>query len=193
LNFSSVTTPGGTTASISNTSSVPLPAGFALGTPPVFYNISTTAVFSGLVQVCISYNPAQFAPPESAIRLLHDEGGIFVDRTISLDTVNHVVCGSVTHFSTFTIGTASIGFLYESLLREVRTAVGNAVLEDALEKKVVKSQAAFNRQRISDAIDELLDFQHKTQEEAGKAIDQAEATRLIGLAQAIITRLNAGE
>jgi len=192
LTFGNVTAAGATSATTTNTNPDPLPAGFSLGTPPVYYEISTTAVFTGSVQVCISYNPAQFAPPEAAIRLLHDESGVFVDRTTSLDTANHIVCGSVTHFSAFTIGTASIDFLYDSLLREVRTGVNNAILLKQLADKVADSREDFNDEEIAEAIEELLDLQKKVQKAVGRTIDVDEATRLISLSNAIILRLQVG-
>jgi hypothetical protein len=192
LTFSNVTVAGGTSATTTNTNADLLPAGFSLGTPPVYYEISTTAVFTGSVQVCISYNPAQFAPPETAIRLLHDESGVFVDRTTSLDIVNHIVCGSVTHFSAFTIGTASIDFLYDSLLREVRTAVNNPKLQKQFASKIADSREDFNEHEITDAIQELGDLQKKVQEAAGRTIDADEAARLTTLSNAIILRLQMG-
>jgi hypothetical protein len=192
ITFSNVTTAGATSVTTTNTNPDPLPAGFSLGTPPVYYEISTTALFSGAIQVCITYNPAQFAPPETAIRLLHDENGVFIDRTTSLDTVNHVVCGSVSHFSAFTVGNASIGFLYDSLIREIQTGVTNTLLQQNLLKKVRESRADFNEHEIPDAIEKLTDFQHKVQQ-AGSAIPRDEAARLTSLANAVIVRLRAGQ
>jgi DNA-binding beta-propeller fold protein YncE len=192
LLFSNVTTPGTTSVTTTNTNPDPLPAGFSLGTPPVYYEISTTAVFSGAIQVCITYNPAQFAPPESAIRLLHDENGVFIDRTTSQDLVNHIVCGNVTHFSAFTVGNASVSFLYDSLLREVRSGVSNSSTQKSLADKVQDSRKEFNEHENGEAIEELRDFQHKVQQ-AGSLITRDEASRLIALANAIITRSQAGQ
>jgi hypothetical protein len=192
ITFSNITTAGATSVTTTNTNPDPLPAGFSLGTPPIYYEISTTAIFNGNIQVCITYNPAQFAPPESAIRLLHDESGTFVDRTTSLDTVNHIVCGSVTHFSAFTVGSASITFLYNSLLQEIRVGVTNPQLQQTLLKAAQDSNNKFNGHEISDAIEKLQNLEHQVKQ-AGSAIPAAEATRLISFANALVARLQAGQ
>ncbi len=189
LTFGTVVTAGATSVTTTNTNPDPLPAGFSLGTPPVYYEISTTATFAGTIQVCISYNPAQFTSAESAIRMLHDESGTFVDITSSLDTVNHRVCGNASHFSAFTIGVASIPFLYNSLIREIQTGVTNTQFQQQLLQKVQSSQQNFNKNSLVDAIDDLQDFTHKVQEQTGKLITGSEANRLIGLANALIAQL----
>jgi hypothetical protein len=189
LTFGTVVTAGATSVTTTNTNPDPLPAGFSLGTPPVYYEISTTATFSGTIQVCISYDPAQFAPPESAIRLLHDENGTFIDRTSSLDIVKHVVCGNVTHFSAFTIGVANAPFLYNSLIREIQTGVTNTQFEQQLLQKAQSSQQHFSKNDLVDAVDDLQDFIHKVQQQSGKLITTNEAARLIGLANALVAEI----
>jgi hypothetical protein len=54
------------------------------------------------VTVCISYAQISYGD-ESNLRLFHYEQGAWVDRTISLDTVNKVVCASVAALSPFAI------------------------------------------------------------------------------------------
>jgi hypothetical protein len=78
------------------------------------------------------------------------------------------------------------------LLREVRTAVNNAILLKQLADKVADSREDFNEQEIAEAIEELLDLQKKVQKAAGRTIDADEATRLISLSNAIILRLQMG-
>ena len=53
LNFSNVTG-GGTTTVASSTHGPPPPNGFKIGTPPTYYDISTTATFSGVLPACRS-------------------------------------------------------------------------------------------------------------------------------------------
>jgi uncharacterized repeat protein (TIGR01451 family) len=72
-----------------------------LGNPPVFYNIETTAAFSGSIGLCIDFSNVSF-PPGSTLRLLHFEGGVWVDVTTSGPSGN-IICGSVTSLSPFTI------------------------------------------------------------------------------------------
>jgi hypothetical protein len=100
LTFDSVTVAGNTTLTTSSGGPA-IPTAFAMGDPPVFYNIETTAVFSGSIGVCIDFSSVSF-PPGSALRLLHFEGGAWVDVTTSGATGN-VICGNVNSLSPFTV------------------------------------------------------------------------------------------
>ncbi|MBI3210648.1 MAG: hypothetical protein HYZ37_17315 [Candidatus Solibacter usitatus] len=99
LTFSNVTTAGTTYLTTSPTGTPP-PSGFKLGNPPVYYELNTTAKFSGPVTVCLNYTGVSFGN-ESTVQLYHLESGLWVNTTVSLDTVNNVVCGTVTSFSPF--------------------------------------------------------------------------------------------
>ena len=101
LTFSNVTQTGVTTLTTSS-SGPPPPKGFKLGDPPVYFDLTTTALFSGSVTVCIDYSGITFRNP-SQIKLFHLEDGVWVDRTVSVDTVNKIICASVTSFSLFAI------------------------------------------------------------------------------------------
>ena len=79
----------------------PAPDGFTFGEPPVAYDLSTTATFTSAV-VCFDFSGRVF--DESVpIRLLHYEGGQWVDVTTSLNLETHTVCGTVTSFSPFVV------------------------------------------------------------------------------------------
>jgi hypothetical protein len=100
LTFATVTGAGAT--SLTTSSGGPaIPTSFALGDPPVFYNIETTATFSGAIGVCIDFSSVSFAPG-STLRLLHFEGGAWVDVTTSGPSGN-LICGSVNSLSPFTV------------------------------------------------------------------------------------------
>jgi hypothetical protein len=100
MTFDNVTAPG--TTSLTTSSGGPaLPTSFALGDPPVFYNLETTATFSGSIGVCIDFASVSF-PAGSTLRLLHFQGGAWVDVTTSGPT-GTVICGSVTSLSPFTV------------------------------------------------------------------------------------------
>jgi hypothetical protein len=82
------------------------------GGVPIFYDVSTTATFTGTVTSCFPYPDANgdgivdgTNPPldETALRVLHEEGGVFVDRTLSLDTTAKIICGQTTSLSQLTI------------------------------------------------------------------------------------------
>jgi len=77
------------------------PAGFTLGNPPLYYEIETTASFTGPVSVCFNYGGISFGA--STPRLFHFEAGAWTDITTSVDTVTSTICGTATSFSPFAI------------------------------------------------------------------------------------------
>src|SRR2546429_9171578 len=82
----------------------PPPAGFKPGSPPTYFDITTTAVSSASasVQVCINYTGITFSAFSSTaglMRLMHFAGTGFVDVTTSLDTTAAVICGLVKSLS----------------------------------------------------------------------------------------------
>src|SRR5206468_10914753 len=54
VTFTAVVSPGETSAATSSTGPTP-PAGFSLGTPPIYYDVTTTATFVPPVSLCITY------------------------------------------------------------------------------------------------------------------------------------------
>ncbi len=103
LTFSNVSQEGQTTVTTSSSGSQP-PSGFKLGTPPTYYSISTTATFTGQVEVCLSWTQGQFNN-ENNLKLFHFDGTSWTNITESgyPDTVNNVICGLATSFSDFAI------------------------------------------------------------------------------------------
>jgi alpha-tubulin suppressor-like RCC1 family protein len=101
LTFAQVTQ-GGTTSLTTSSSGPPPPTGFKLGNPPTYYELSTTALFVGSITLCIDYTGISVSN-ESNLKLSHYENGAWVDRTISLDTTNNIICASITSLSPFAI------------------------------------------------------------------------------------------
>ena len=103
LTFSTVTQTGNTSVTTSSTGTPP-PSGFKLGNPPTYYEISTTATFTGSVTVCIDYSGTSYGNA-SALKLFHEDvsTGIWNDITGTNDTTAHVICGSVGSFSPFAV------------------------------------------------------------------------------------------
>lgn len=101
LTFDNVTSPGVTSLTTSP-SGPAVPSGFNAG--GVYYDITTNASFSGLVEVCVSYNPSLLSGPESDVRLLHYDAAAWVDITTSVDTLANVVCGETSSLSPFIFG-----------------------------------------------------------------------------------------
>ena len=99
LTFSTVAQGGITSLTTSSTGPAPA-GGFALGTPANYYNLATTAVYSGSISLCINYTGISFT---ASPQLFHYNGTAWVNVTTSVDAVNHIVCGSVTSLSPFAI------------------------------------------------------------------------------------------
>ena len=85
------------------------PAGFRLGNPPAYFELTTGAAFTGPVKVCAEYAASSFAD-ESSAALFHYEDsnsdGIadaWIDRTVSRDPDADRICASVTTLSKFAL------------------------------------------------------------------------------------------
>jgi len=105
LTFDNVTSGGETTVTsgtVGQGGSPPSPNGFRLGNPPTYYDVETTATFSGSVTLCFDYSGASYGN-ESKLKLLHYENGVWTDVTTSLDTANDIICGTVTSLSPFLV------------------------------------------------------------------------------------------
>ena len=118
--FSSVSSAGDTTLTISTTGPPP-PTGFRIvglpGSPVVYYDINTTAGFTAPVQVCIHYDQAQ-GRNEAQFKLQHRQTG-FKDVTDQgyPDTVNDIICGTTSSLSLFAVmePIAAVGGIVELL------------------------------------------------------------------------------
>jgi hypothetical protein len=101
LVFGLVTTTGTTTVETSATP--PAQSGFTVN--GAYYEISTTAAYTGIITITLPYNPATVSNP-AALRLYHYTGspGSWDDITTSVDTVNHTVSGVSRSLSPFAVG-----------------------------------------------------------------------------------------
>ena len=89
-----------------------VPANFVLLPGALYYDVATTAAYLSPITVCLPYADADgdgyvdgTTPPipEETLQILHDEVGVFVDRTTSRDPVANQICGTVTSLSQFII------------------------------------------------------------------------------------------
>ena len=106
LSFANVTESGTTTLATTGTGppgGPDAPPQFKAGSPPTYFNLTTTAVFDGFVTVCIDYSGVSVAN-ESNLKLFHfvDPDG-WVDITSSLDTENDIICGETDSLSFFAV------------------------------------------------------------------------------------------
>lgn len=99
VTFASVTQAGNTTLVMGPTGPPP-PTGYVPGTPPLYHDVSTTAVYTPPVQVCVRYAGIVFSGSPT---LWHFENGAWVNITTSVDAANQVVCGNSTSLSPFAL------------------------------------------------------------------------------------------
>ncbi len=112
VTFSNVTSPGHTVLTTKAFGPEP-PKGFIFYGPNLYFELSTTAAFSGNVTVCMNFTPSSscsgggFGGPTRCTQntpvLDHFENGLWVDVTSSVDFNNQVVCGTATSLSPFAL------------------------------------------------------------------------------------------
>jgi hypothetical protein len=101
---------GGTTTVTTTSAGPPPPYGFKFGQPPVYYDITTTAEFTGLVEVCFHWVEGQFKN-EANLRLLHHTGTAWEDVTTWADGASNTICGLATSLSPFAIAEVAYDFM----------------------------------------------------------------------------------
>ncbi len=109
VTFTTVTVDGETSLTTGATGPAG-PAGFEIvpASPPVYYNLSTTAPYSGIIEVCISYDPGNIASgSEADLTLQHFTGSAWADITTALDTAVNIICGETNSFSPFVVAVRS--------------------------------------------------------------------------------------
>jgi hypothetical protein len=78
---------------------IPPPSGWTQLTAPIYYDITTTAAYTGPVEVCLT----SIFPTPAAARLLHYDGGKWVDITYSSDVTTRRACGLVSALLRFVL------------------------------------------------------------------------------------------
>ncbi|MEO8678624.1 MAG: Ig-like domain repeat protein [Vicinamibacterales bacterium] len=101
VTFSNITH-AGVTSVTARSSGPAAPLGFTLGTPPISFDIVTTAGYTPPITVCINYGGVSFQNP-SALGLWHFENGAWVNRTVSQDAASSTICGLVNSLSPFAV------------------------------------------------------------------------------------------
>jgi subtilisin family serine protease len=80
------------------------PAGFSFGEPPSYFEIETTASFSGTVEVNLDYRFVNFTGPPQDLHLFQYEDGQWPDITIAVEPNNNWILGVVDSLSLFAVG-----------------------------------------------------------------------------------------
>jgi WD40 repeat protein len=186
LSFTNVTSGGQTTVATTNTTAVSVPSGFQVGDIPIYYEITSTATFNGPVEVCFHYDENLISGPEPQLRVLHEENGVFVDRTVSLDSQNNIICALVDSFSAFVVGVGSTEFLFDSLIDGIAAATDNPGIRRSLQAKVLNSRAAHDRGDLEAARNMLEALLQELQGLRGGQLSEATADDLITDVEALL-------
>ena len=101
LEFSNIDGAGTTELNTSSDGEDP-PDGFRLSDAPVYYDIETTATFTGPVEVCFNYGGTSLEE-RGGLALFHfdDATQLWEDITTSIDEANTTICGEADSFSAF--------------------------------------------------------------------------------------------
>jgi hypothetical protein len=100
LTFETVITAGESEIYISE-SGPELPPLQIASEPILYYDITTTAVFSGPIEVCLNYDESSLQIDENDLILMHYEDPNWVEITTELDTNNDIICGETATLSLF--------------------------------------------------------------------------------------------
>jgi hypothetical protein len=108
--FSNVTAAGITTANFVNVTQYAAPAGYQFipgGSYYGYFDLSTTATYSGYMDIEFKYDPSIVGPNEALLALFHWTGSQWEDITSSVDTANDTVYGTANSLSTFALALPS--------------------------------------------------------------------------------------
>jgi hypothetical protein len=113
LTFDQITEAGNTSLIVSGSGPAP-PSGFQGGDPPAYYDLMTTAVFAGYVDVCIHYDGMSFGDENNLVPF-HYEDGEWLPLSYTLDPEHDIICFSVDSLSLFSVFEFA-GCMYCSIL-----------------------------------------------------------------------------
>jgi hypothetical protein len=104
IEFGQVTLQGLTTFT-RDTAGPPPPDGFDLApvSPAQYFDIQTTSTVTPPITVCFTYDESWLSGLETDLRLMHYEGGMWIDVTASQDLTNNAICGLVNSLSPFVL------------------------------------------------------------------------------------------
>ena len=135
VTFPNVTTAGTTTFTVIDpTQGQPAPpVGYSFNPAFPAYDISSTAVYNGSLIQCLTVPGVSDPFAFGRLRILHIEGGVWVDRTYSRDYPTRTICSQTTSLSPFAVAdnigpTASNVSITGRVLLRTGRGVKNAVV-----------------------------------------------------------------
>jgi hypothetical protein len=198
--FATVASSGLTTVNpIDPTSAGVIPNAYTIADFSLAFDIQTSAVVSG--PITIAFNVPFVNDPEvfGALRVLHNEGGVLVDRTVlppDLPVPNfasRTIFARVTSLSPFVIvKLKSAEQLLNDLIAVVRSFNLQRGIENSLDAKLQNAQDALSAAKARDkvgACQMMTAFNNEVQAQRGKAITEDQANQLTSGANPIRTAL----
>jgi len=183
--FEEVTEGGETTLVISDAGPAPS-TGFKLGDPPTFYEIETTASYSGFITICIDYSGVNVGDKDNLV-FSHYEGGMWVEISIiSHDKDNDVICGQVASLSTFALFEP---MELEDLIQIVKASGIHSGVRTCLVKKLENVQKSLEKGNIFEVLDQITEFQNEVRAQSGKKITGKMADEWLEISEVILNSL----
>jgi hypothetical protein len=132
VKFSNVTAPGVTNVLPLSTDSVgPLPNGYEVDSHSIALDVSTTATVQPPIIPCFNVASPIHENEFSRLRVLHNESGALIDRTITLTFSTKTICARVSSLSPFLIATATAAQI-NLLLEESGPAIDQLAAVDSV-------------------------------------------------------------
>jgi uncharacterized repeat protein (TIGR01451 family) len=171
VTFSSVGTGGTTSVSISATGPS-TPSGFTF--TGYYYEISTTAVFTPPITICIAYSGGLPAP-----RLFHYENGAWMDVTTSVTAT--AVCGQTSSLSPFAV----LRPTPQQLMRELSALIAHLPIADGQRTSLAAKIDTALRSTAPASCGDLAAFENAVRAQRGKGLTDPQASELTRLASAV--------
>ena len=186
VTFAGVTQPGTTSFTNITLNEGDMPTGFQLCEQCAAFDITTTAVYTPPVTVCLDVPPVIPNWLFVSLRLMHGEGGVFVDRTTNRtdDGQGHrSVCGTVDSLSPFALASLNPTAAHVSVAGRVTSASGYGIRNakivltgpDGVTKLAVTSSFGYYR------FDDIAAGENYVIRVASKRYVFANATRVIAV------------
>jgi hypothetical protein len=116
VRFANVTSTGFTSLTTRYMVTPVPPPGMQFGSPPLHYDLATTAAFTGNLDVCVDYRGQSFARPDADLRIYQQVNGTWDVLPQTNDTGARSICGTTATLGTFALFTPAVAANEISLL-----------------------------------------------------------------------------
>ncbi|MBN2028852.1 hypothetical protein JW824_01275, partial [bacterium] len=197
LDYATVSSEGITTIAELNDGPPP-PSGFEIVPldPPIYYDITTTATYTGPIGIQVNYDEAEIGEVNEAdLRLFHYEDGSPVDITTSVDVDQNIIYGETMSLSLFGL-TVFISEPPVEAIENVIAIIENLDLhngtENSLLSKLNNAIKSLEKGKDNAAVNQLNAFINEVEAQGGKKIAEQDADNLVFYAQSIINAIQGG-